>query len=91
MATLNDCKLAALAAETALTGSINDLELIYVQSLIVAATKADDLTGAWQQYFAEQGHTGSYNDNAFAWLAGLGHSGSLNEKWLAYWCALVPV
>lgn len=90
MPATNDCKLSALRTRTTRTdGTINDLEIVYVQALITAPTKAQNINDAWQQYWDQLNIPGgAYNDRAYAWLKGLtGAVGeSLTDLWYWYWC-----
>lgn len=86
---VNDCKYNVLLRELGVTsGHINDLELAWLHSLIVSATKAKHINDAWMQYWDEQlVPSGHYNDRAFTWLTSVGAAGqSITDKWAYFWC-----
>lgn len=90
MPATNDCKLSALRTRTTRTdGTINDLELVYVQNLITATPKAQNINDAWHQYWDQLTIPGgAYNDRAYTWLKGLNGAvgDSLTDLWYWFWC-----
>lgn len=65
---------------------IKDMELLWLQSLIVSVPKPDQVNDAWYQYLIEQlVSVGSISDMQFEWLGSLGHTGSLSDRWHQYW------
>ena len=95
MIDFNDTKHDALLFQNGmLSDHITDAEMDFVHNLIVNPLKAQDINGAWHQYWDEQGVTGdrNFNDRAAEWLASLGHTApDINAQWLAYWESLLPV
>lgn len=89
MGQVNDCKYAALLSDLGVTdGQIDDLELAWLHSLIVSATKAQQINDAWMQYWDQLGiAAGQYNDRAYAFLKSQGAFGDhITDLWFDYWC-----
>ena len=82
-----DHKLSAMRiALFVTTGTINDLEVAFVDSIQTAPQVAVTANEAWMEFFDEAliapGH---WNDRAAAWLATKLHTGNLTDAWDSYW------
>jgi len=85
MAQVDDAKLNKIETALVATGHVDDLEVLWLQSLDVSVT-SDDADTAWHQYWDSQAvAAGNFNDRAYAWLGSLLHTGSLSDRWLSYW------
>lgn len=90
MSTTQDLKLAAMRSALGIvdgTGTINDLEPLFVASLGVAVD-SPVANEAWMQYWDEQSiPPGQWNDRAFEFLGSIGHivPGDLPGRWFLAW------
>lgn len=84
MATLNDVKYESLATQTGLTGSLDDLETIWL--LTETGASSGHVNDLWYLLLEQQGFsTGSLGDRLFDWLRSLGYTGSLNDMLYQFW------
>lgn len=86
-----DHKLATLETLTGQTGTIDDLENIFLNVQVVAP-KGVHVHDLWLQFFLENGATTpQQNDAAFEYLGAQGHTGALSDRWHDFWEAGGPV
>ena len=91
MGALQDEKLRALRVEFVATiGTVNDLERLHVDALILGTPAGTTLYRCFQYWDEQTILAGNFNDRATLWLDGLGHAGPhIDERWKAYWEAIV--
>lgn len=81
--TLNEAKHTALKAITGETGTINELETLWLNGL---GFTTGTLNERYMKMFAGAGYAGSFNARWIQFLAASGFTtGSTNERLLAYW------
>lgn len=90
---LQDIKHKVLIFNTGIaSGSIDDLELIFIHNHIISPVKASHINDAYDQWFDEVGiEEGQLNDRMYSWLTSVGHlEDDLNAKWLSFWTSQLP-
>jgi hypothetical protein len=84
MASLNDAKYAALVALTGLTGSLDDLEQVWL--LNETGASSGHVQDLWYLFMEQMGYTtGSLGDRLYDFLHDLGYSGTLNDMLYLMW------
>lgn len=92
MGNRTDDKRSALLAALVLTeGHVDDLEILWLQSVGALSNHIND---AWLEVFALEllaAATGNFNTDAYAYLGALGHTGALPDRWASFWAIILPL
>jgi len=86
----DDKRSALLTALSVSVGHVNGLERDWLHS---AGATSNQINAAWLEVFEialTPNHSGNFNDDAYAYLGGLGHTGSLPDRWAAFWSGVLP-
>ena len=83
----DDKKAALLILTGESDGQVNDLEKLWLESVITSPVSAN-INDLWVEFWLQEGYSQTnYSDMAFEWLGDLGYTGAYPDRWAQYWAA----